>query len=86
MSILIKGMEMPKKQVYVILNQNGLVEVLDANNVLLEEYQAVPVPPHGSLIDADALCKDGCGNCYGCPYDVCIITNASTIIPAEEGE
>ena len=46
----------------------------------------IPVPPHGRLIDADALCKDGCGNCYGCPYDVCIIANAPTIIPAEEGE
>lgn len=53
----------------------------------IEELQKrVPKRPHGRLIDADALCKDGCGNCYGCPYDVCIIANAPTIIPAEEGE
>ena len=57
MSVYIKGMEVPEKQVYVILNPNGLVEVLAANNVLLEEYQALSVPPHGGLIDLKAPFK-----------------------------
>lgn len=53
--ILIKDMKLPEKQVHVILNPDGLVEVLDENNVLLDEYQAVSIPPHGRCIDADAL-------------------------------
>ncbi len=65
MSILIKGMEMPEKQVYVVLNSNGLVEVLDANNVLLEEYQAVPIPPHGRWIELEnGDCKCSLCGCY----------------------
>ena len=77
---------MPEKQVYVILNPNGLVEVLDANNVLLEEYQAVPVPPHGRCIDESVLLK-------GCGYIIadgmaCIpvkhIAKAPTILPADD--
>lgn len=82
MSILIKGMEMPKKQIYVILNPNGLVEVLDANNVLLQEYQSVPVPEHGALMDRDyffATCPE-LVNGYKTITDDCVV------IPAEEGE
>ena len=58
MSIYINGMEMPKNQVNVIavINPSGLVEIIGIDeNVLLEEFFAVPVPPHGRLIDADAL-------------------------------
>jgi hypothetical protein len=54
MSILIRGMEMPKRQILAVINPNGLVEVLDGNT-LIAEFEAVPVPPHGRLIDADAL-------------------------------
>ena len=98
MSILIKGMEMPPNCMLCPL----CVEEADpANGEMcmvtgtlmppctrerLDNCPLVPVQPHGRLIDADALCKDGCGNCYGCPYDVCIIANAPTIIQAEEGE
>lgn len=112
MGVYIKGMEMPNKQVCVILNPNGLVEILDANNTLLEEYQAVPIPPHGRLIDADALAHelefdieldqrvldqmDFVGkeraliqfdkNCKQILYCMQYLSEASTIIPAEEEE
>ena len=63
-------------------------------------FNAVPVPPHGRLIDADAFTKDECNNCDGAcealPCD-CLnceadcrcdfmqdIANAPTVIPAEE--
>ena len=52
----------------------------------------VPVPPHGRLIDADALKSDGFHMivCYTgkMPYEytAMLIDDAPTIIPAEEGE
>lgn len=90
--ILIKNMGMPEKQVYVILNPNGLVEVLDANNVLLEEYQAVPVPPHGRCIDADSksfpTLHRNPSNDYMKGWNACLrsVQQQPTIIPAKEGE
>lgn len=52
MSILIKGMRMPDKK-------NGAVIILYPDgSVALEngkEYKAIELPPHGRLIDADAL-------------------------------
>ncbi len=50
MSILIKGMEMPNKKngAVFIIYPDGKCAVEDG-----ETYQAVPVPPHGRLIDAD---------------------------------
>lgn len=80
------NMEIPEKQVHVILNPNGLVEVLDANNVLLEEYQAVPVPPHRRLIEADRLKEVFHRNiASGEAFDQ-LIDIAPTVIPAEEGK
>ena len=75
MSVLIKGMEMPKKELILILFPDG--------KVATEEYEigakakAVEVPPHGRLIDADAL-----------PYldiEWEDIVNAPTVIETEEG-
>jgi len=62
MSILIKGMDMPEKGtqrvIYMAIDSTGLVELLDPDtNTLIEEYYAVPVPPYGRLINADALRK-----------------------------
>jgi hypothetical protein len=54
MSILIRGMEMPNRQILAVINPNGLVEVLDGNT-LIAEFEAISVPSHGRLIDADAL-------------------------------
>lgn len=56
MTILIKGMEMPKPGSYdgrLTVTLNG-----DALFYLFHEYGAHPakeIPPHGRLIDADAL-------------------------------
>ena len=56
---------------------------IGANNAMIGEFtEAEEVPPHGRLIDADALCEGRVSNdnvviCAQC---------APTIIPAEEGE
>lgn len=91
MSLIIKGMEMPKKQICIILNPNGLVEVLDANNILLEEYQAIPVQPHGDLINRktayDSLFSGMMMTGYQWRALDCISDfYVPTIIEAEEGE
>lgn len=57
MSILIKGMEMPKDGYKIIyLHSNGCIyEPTSDNKIWNTVGKAVPVPPHGRLIDADAL-------------------------------
>ena len=93
MSILITGIDMPKKgnPRTVLIYPAGTAE-WEAQNI---EGTAVPVPPHGRLIDADALAKvmaegiapstkDGG---FQHPFDIFrAISAAPTIIPAEEGE
>ncbi len=86
MSVLI-NMEMPNKK-------NGAVLIIYPDGKCAFEdgktYQAVPVPEHGRLIDADALKK----NAYpfpcaiGTEWAVTLrqINDAPTIIQAEEGE
>lgn len=83
--ILIKGIEMPTKGYRLILiHADGTVQTTDG------ETTAISVPPHGRLIDADALE-------YGEAYlnghyelgDFEIVTredieSAPTIIPASE--
>lgn len=101
MGVYIKSMEMPIDDfIRIILYPNGLV--IKSNAVDYEEFEAIPVPPHGRLIDADAFTKDECNNCDGAcealPCD-CLncesdcrcdfmkdITDAPTVIEAEEGE
>ena len=89
MSILIKGMEMPKKiePELVIEFADGIDGTRYARlchyqyGSLTDWFEAVPVPPHGRLIDADGeigvsvIMKPG-GKC-----SVNLI--APTIIPAE---
>lgn len=82
MSILIEGMEMPEdgETVTLTICADGLVfeEFKEPGDV----FHAVPVPPHGRLIDADALMSgvdDGDDVMF-----VWAITDAPTIIPAEE--
>lgn len=63
MSILIKGVEMPKDntvllRIYPKDKLNELyVEQLGIDGDTLNEYWAVELPQHGRLIDADALYK-----------------------------
>lgn len=49
--ILIRGLDMPKKgnPLTVLIYPDGTATWKD------REYKAIPVPPHGRLIDADAL-------------------------------
>lgn len=90
MSILIKGMEMPKDGCHhmICIYADGTVST--GGRV----YMAVPVPPHGRLIDADALRLSHCVECTlhpdKCLKDECDwgsiyhIDHATTIIPADK--
>ena len=55
MSILIKGTEMPtgNDELRLIIRSNG--QVVISHKTHYEEAEAVSVPKHGRLIDADAL-------------------------------
>ena len=59
MSILIKGMEMPhQRPICIVIDAAGQVRQYDlANDRYMsgELYEATSLPPHGRLIDADAL-------------------------------
>ena len=53
MSILIKGMEMPKAPVLFCIHPDGKVFAdLEGG---WREYKAIPVPPHGDLVDRAEL-------------------------------
>lgn len=99
MSVLIEGMEMPKNcEIIIRIDEKGEVYVYDQYPTKL--YKAIPVPPHGRLIDADELIAKqeedaeifmGSTN-YGdkVRYDeamnaVANIVNAPTVIPADKG-
>lgn len=63
MSVLIKGMEMPKEGSWVTLRifpdgQCFLYSWCGNDFDFMEHLTAAPVPPHGRLIDADALIED----------------------------
>lgn len=58
MSVLIKGIEMPKpgQIVLVEIDENGDVfAAYDGGRTKLAQYKAIPVPPHGDLIDSEAV-------------------------------
>lgn len=58
MSVLIEGMEMSKNcEIIIRIDEKGEVYIYDQYPTKI--YKAVPVPPHGRLIDADALMNDG---------------------------
>lgn len=78
MSILIKGMEMPKHAVGVLIQPDGTV--LDYRYGTLAG-QAVPIPPHGDLIERDEILKDKVSNAYISRFE---IDNAPTIIEADD--
>lgn len=59
MSILISGMEMPKDRPQLLwIYPNGKALTVQSDVDPWKDLQAVPVPPHGRLIDADALIED----------------------------
>ena len=96
MSVLIKGMEMPKNCGECLLAKlSPTGESLICNYMLSRvsweerpfDCPLVPVPPHGRLIDADALeALFWDGQCYFTENINYKIKNIETIFPAEEGE
>lgn len=87
MSVLIKGIDMPTKgnPITVTIYPNGTAE-WEAQHIT---GSAIPVPPHGRLIDADALYKDlledvGYGEAER--FNDYWLGEQPTIIPAEEGD
>lgn len=101
MSILIRGMEMPTRCLDCLLNTYGYCmasdehsDIISADTPIPEWCPLVPVPPHGRLIDADALHYSrvqivhpgGIVGGYNAVVMSAEIKDAPTIIPAEEGE
>ena len=93
MGIYLPNMEMPKDntvllRIYPKDKLNELyVEQLDIDGDTLNEYWAVELPPHGRLIDADALIEN-CMKEDGFLAEMLFrkVNNAPTILEAEEGE
>ena len=86
MALYIKGMEMPTEgYIDVRIKCNGTASFAIADNLYIKAVEAVPVPPHGRLIDADALIF----NIGDVPYKGSVkraLLSAPTIVQAEEGE
>ena len=84
--VYIKGMQMPTdplKPIYAKIYSDGLV--FAGTGIGMSAKEAIPVPDHGRLIDADALVKEN-AMAWG-TEDIIRIAKAPTIIPADkEGE
>lgn len=89
MSILIEGMSMPSglAERGFVIRGDGRVRTF--SGAVIDYATAVPVPPHGRLIDADALlnkcefvCTDDDEDIRAVRYS--IIKAAPTIIESEE--
>ena len=85
--ILIRGMEMPTQDALLHIHADGRAVfypfcVLDE----VTEYEAIELPPHGDLIDRDAL-YDSVRLICTLPTDIPIsnVILAPVVIPAEEG-
>ena len=84
MSVLIRGMEMSKDGVYWC--EIGIADDIAMITIHGEDrksFHLVNVPPHGRLIDADALVRDN--GIKEIPEYYEVVRDAPTIIPAEEG-
>lgn len=97
MSILIEGIELPKENqrgLWVVIHADGTVEYASGDEGWKTLKQAAyPVPPHGRLIDADALLKkircrslDEHGEYLLWYVGEDDIKNAPTIIPPRGGK
>ena len=96
MGVYIKGMEMPQDYAVVVKifpdGRVGTIPYIQFFKVdLIEGAQAVPVPPHGRLKDADAVERNllkmqqaQTGPCsHGVRKSRAVLRDAPTIIPAE---
>lgn len=98
MTILVKGMEMPENCAncpicvamplgdYVVYHKCALLNLLASKRRRRNDCPLIPIPPHGRLIDADAIpfvqSEDGWPDDYAYRYD---INELPTVIEAEEG-
>lgn len=98
MGIYLPNMEMPKEGSWttVRIYPDGTCAVPNwqGDCTLIKGTKAVPVPPHGRCIDADALIReltlddedDNSGASLLMAIFLEVLKAAPTIIPAEEGE
>ena len=106
MSVLIKGMEMPKEGfIEIIIRDDGTVQQtgqsyrIDGTDYytpyvgeMPTMFEAVEVPPHGRLIDANALFEEIykawgiTADASDCSVLMQLINDAPTIIPADKEE
>ena len=101
MSVLIKGMEMPKndemKKIIIGRAPNGIDPIAIVTGENTEFYKIIEIPtPHGRLIDEEAIynnVKSRCNNCHIRACAICGVTRilndirtAPTIIEAEVSE
>lgn len=56
MSIILKGIDIPKQRTQIIIYPNGFMFCADKDGVYVPNTQAVQIDrPHGRLIDADKV-------------------------------
>ena len=89
MSILIKGMEMPKNGscIQIVIDDDGEVYPSVEKCILKmgSIAKAVPVPPHGRMIDADELkTAFPCGESVRTECVRATIDHAPTVIQTDE--
>ena len=91
MGVYIKGMEMPKDRPQLLwVYPNGKALTVQSDVDPWKELQAVPVPPHGRLIDADEMRDEWLINgeneyVYDANAFLESIDNQPTVISAELG-
>lgn len=87
MSILIKGIDLPKDFWYLdlVITADGVVRCYGDEDEQIAE--AVELPDHGDLVDRGKFVEK---DCYGCPYTSCyakeILDEMPVVIPAERSE
>lgn len=99
MGVYIGGTEMPMGGRILIVFPSGRVSEVsaDATQEIFRETQAIPVPPHGDLVDRDEMRKtikpwSPEDEIAGCTFDTVkklmhtMISRAPVVIPAKEGE
>lgn len=89
MGIYIKDMEMPGHCGYCRFRYDGICHVLQKTQYSREkDCPLISAPPHGRLIDADALFKEmeRKGWCDNADRDIAenLVLDAPTIIPPEK--
>lgn len=91
MSVLIKGMEMPKNCTYcdsIGLNVAIGCPVMTGINGRATDCPLVEIPAHGRLVDADALMQTYCRHEFSSDMGDAmeILDNYPTVIEAEEDQ